>query len=317
MPAAPPSPPPQVLCLDEATSALDTQSERVVQEALDRMVVGRTTVVVAHRLSTIQHADSIAVVREGQVVEQGTHEELTANPVGVYTALVRLQMQHEEEQTVEGELDAELVEKQAKDGDVSSVEEEENSIETDSAQNRHSEEKEEARKAAASPPAPSSATLVGHSRAPNSKDAAAPGSGIIATIVGRLSREHSAPGSGGSGVVGGTTPTSAAAFNVSGGAPAHEVRISVEKDAKDRRSSVEKHGKAGAGAGAVVVVDEVHGTTVAVADAAAAGGGGADGKAKEVNVPMSRLISYNKPEWPYAVCGVVASAANGVVQPGG
>ncbi len=108
MPAGPPSPYLQVLCLDEATSALDTQSERVVQEALDRMVVGRTTVVVAHRLSTIQHADSIAVVREGQVVEQGTHEELTANPVGVYTALVRLQMQHEEEQEhVEGELDAE------------------------------------------------------------------------------------------------------------------------------------------------------------------------------------------------------------------
>lgn len=65
-----------MLLLDEATSALDTHSERVVQAALDRMVVGRTTVVVAHRLSTIQHAHAIAVVQAGQVVEVGTHDEL-------------------------------------------------------------------------------------------------------------------------------------------------------------------------------------------------------------------------------------------------
>jgi ATP-binding cassette subfamily B (MDR/TAP) protein 1 len=82
-----------VLLLDEATSALDTQSERIVQEALDRMVVGRTTVVVAHRLSTIKGADVIAVVRAGEVVEQGSHDALIGDPLGAYSTLVRLQMQ--------------------------------------------------------------------------------------------------------------------------------------------------------------------------------------------------------------------------------
>jgi hypothetical protein len=64
-----------------------------VQEALDRLVVGRTTLVVAHRLSTIKNADVIAVVRAGEVVEQGSHEELIADPLGAYTTLVKLQMQ--------------------------------------------------------------------------------------------------------------------------------------------------------------------------------------------------------------------------------
>ena len=72
----------QIMLLDEATSALDSESERIVQDALDRMVVGRTTVVVAHRLSTIKGADVIAVVRQGELVEQGTHEELLKDPVG-------------------------------------------------------------------------------------------------------------------------------------------------------------------------------------------------------------------------------------------
>jgi ATP-binding cassette subfamily B (MDR/TAP) protein 1 len=71
-----------VLLLDEATSALDAESERIVQDALDRLVVGRTTVVVAHRLSTIQGADTIAVVRAGQLVEQGTHAQLLQDPQG-------------------------------------------------------------------------------------------------------------------------------------------------------------------------------------------------------------------------------------------
>jgi hypothetical protein len=89
---------PQILLLDEATSALDTASERLVQSALDRMVLGRTTVVVAHRLSTIKNADIIAVVGGGEVVERGTHEQLLANPAGAYTNLVKLQMQtHREE----------------------------------------------------------------------------------------------------------------------------------------------------------------------------------------------------------------------------
>jgi len=67
---------PAVLLLDEATSALDTQSERVVQEAIDAASEGRTTIAVAHRLSTIRHYDRIFVFDSGRVVEDGTHEEL-------------------------------------------------------------------------------------------------------------------------------------------------------------------------------------------------------------------------------------------------
>ncbi|KAL5551013.1 hypothetical protein UlMin_001189 [Ulmus minor] len=82
---------PSILLLDEATSALDAESEKSVQEALDRVMVGRTTVVVAHRLSTIRNADTIAVVQEGKIVETGCHEELISNPNSVYASLVHLQ----------------------------------------------------------------------------------------------------------------------------------------------------------------------------------------------------------------------------------
>ncbi|GIL45935.1 hypothetical protein Vafri_3054 [Volvox africanus] len=84
---------PKVMLLDEATSALDTRSEAIVQAALDRLVVGRTTVVVAHRLSTIKDADAIAVVQGGRVVELGTHEQLLKDDTGAYSILVKLQMQ--------------------------------------------------------------------------------------------------------------------------------------------------------------------------------------------------------------------------------
>lgn len=69
---------PRLLLLDEATSALDTQSERVVQKALDEAASSRTTIAVAHRLSTIRHASVIFVVANGRITEQGTHEELQA-----------------------------------------------------------------------------------------------------------------------------------------------------------------------------------------------------------------------------------------------
>ncbi|PON33800.1 ABC transporter [Parasponia andersonii] len=82
---------PRILLLDEATSALDTESERIVQEALERVMANRTTVVVAHRLTTIRNAEIIAVVHQGQIVEQGTHTELISNPEGAYSQLVRLQ----------------------------------------------------------------------------------------------------------------------------------------------------------------------------------------------------------------------------------
>lgn len=81
---------PSILLLDEATSALDAESERVVQEALDRVMLGRTAVVVAHRLSTIQGADIIAVVKNGVIAEQGRHEVLMDIPDGAYASLVAL-----------------------------------------------------------------------------------------------------------------------------------------------------------------------------------------------------------------------------------
>ncbi|KAL5728468.1 ABC-type xenobiotic transporter [Ranunculus cassubicifolius] len=82
---------PSILLLDEATSALDAESERSVQKALDRVMVGQTTVVVAHRLSTVRHVDMIAVVQDGKIVESGNHDELISNPNGIYAALVKVQ----------------------------------------------------------------------------------------------------------------------------------------------------------------------------------------------------------------------------------
>jgi subfamily B ATP-binding cassette protein MsbA len=79
-----------ILVLDEATSALDNQSEKLVQEALDRLMENRTTVVIAHRLSTIQHADKIVVMEFGKIVEVGKHDELLAKQ-GVYSNLYNIQ----------------------------------------------------------------------------------------------------------------------------------------------------------------------------------------------------------------------------------
>ncbi len=81
---------PAVLILDEATSALDTESERLVQEALEALMKGRTTIVIAHRLSTIVNADRICVLHRGKIVESGTHDELIALG-GHYKRLVDMQ----------------------------------------------------------------------------------------------------------------------------------------------------------------------------------------------------------------------------------
>ncbi|CAA0843269.1 ABC transporter B family member 2 [Striga hermonthica] len=86
---------PSILLLDEATSALDVESERVVQQALDRLMKNRTTVVVAHRLSTIKNADQISVLQDGKIIEQGTHSTLSVNKKGAYYKLINLQRQQQ------------------------------------------------------------------------------------------------------------------------------------------------------------------------------------------------------------------------------
>ena len=82
---------PPILILDEATSALDTGSERLVQEAIDRLLAGRTVFVIAHRLSTVVHADQILVFDRGEIIERGTHTELLAR-CGTYHRLHADQM---------------------------------------------------------------------------------------------------------------------------------------------------------------------------------------------------------------------------------
>ncbi|XP_062084186.1 ABC transporter B family member 4-like [Humulus lupulus] len=82
---------PRILLLDEATSALDVESEKIVQEALDQIMLNRTTVIVAHRLSTIKNADQIAVIHQGKIIEKGLHSELIMDPNGAYSHLIRLQ----------------------------------------------------------------------------------------------------------------------------------------------------------------------------------------------------------------------------------
>ena len=78
------------MILDEATSALDTESERLVQDALENMMKNRTSIVIAHRLSTIQNADLIVVMQKGEIVEQGNHSELLGKN-GAYKRLVEMQ----------------------------------------------------------------------------------------------------------------------------------------------------------------------------------------------------------------------------------
>ncbi|MBQ5745980.1 MAG: ABC transporter ATP-binding protein [Selenomonadales bacterium] len=88
---------PQILILDEATSALDTESEKIVQEALDKLLVGRTSFVIAHRLSTIVRADVIIVMERGVIVERGTHEELLEKG-GIYSKLHQMQQRDKQEE---------------------------------------------------------------------------------------------------------------------------------------------------------------------------------------------------------------------------
>jgi ATP-binding cassette subfamily B protein len=84
---------PRILILDEATSSVDTETEKQIQQALDRLVEGRTTFAIAHRLSTLVAADRLVVLENGKVVEQGLHSELLMNETGVYAKLHKTQME--------------------------------------------------------------------------------------------------------------------------------------------------------------------------------------------------------------------------------
>ena len=97
---------PKILILDEATSALDTESEKIVQDALDKLMVGRTSFVIAHRLSTIKNADQILVLNDGVIAERGTHDELMAKG-GLYYDLYTMSAK-----VAEAEEDAEDEEKE-------------------------------------------------------------------------------------------------------------------------------------------------------------------------------------------------------------
>jgi ABC-type multidrug transport system fused ATPase/permease subunit len=87
---------PDILILDEATSALDSESEEKVQIALNKLMKNRTSVVIAHRLSTIRNADQIMVLKHGQIIEQGNHQELIKLPNGIYKTMVDRQMEPNE-----------------------------------------------------------------------------------------------------------------------------------------------------------------------------------------------------------------------------
>ena len=84
---------PEILLLDEATSALDAESEHLVQQALDALMVNRTTLIIAHRLSTVRDADMVLVMDHGKIIERGTHDALVEKDDGVYRYLVQRQLQ--------------------------------------------------------------------------------------------------------------------------------------------------------------------------------------------------------------------------------
>ena len=93
---------PRILILDEATASIDTESEAIIQEALHKLLKGRTALVIAHRLSTIRNADRIVALENGKIVEQGTHDQLVANK-GLYSRLLSYSDTDEESQSADGQ----------------------------------------------------------------------------------------------------------------------------------------------------------------------------------------------------------------------
>ena len=94
---------PTVLILDEATSSVDTETETLIQEALDRLTTNRTTIAIAHRLSTLRKADRLIILEKGDVIEEGTHEELAATDGGVYAKLLNMQRESQSVMGLAGE----------------------------------------------------------------------------------------------------------------------------------------------------------------------------------------------------------------------
>ena len=82
---------PVVLILDEATSSVDTETEKLIQRALDQLTANRTTIAIAHRLSTLRKADRLAILERGDLIEEGTHEQLANKEGGLYAKLLRMQ----------------------------------------------------------------------------------------------------------------------------------------------------------------------------------------------------------------------------------
>ena len=94
---------PNILILDEATSSVDTRTERLIQKAFEQLLKGRTSFVIAHRLSTIRNADLVMMLRDGEIIERGTHNELLAKK-GAYYDLYMSQFRREEEPATNGKV---------------------------------------------------------------------------------------------------------------------------------------------------------------------------------------------------------------------
>ncbi|KAF8060513.1 ABCB6 [Scenedesmus sp. PABB004] len=298
---------PKILLLDEATSALDSESEAIVQDALDRMVVGRTTIVVAHRLSTVQGADAIVVMAGGRVVERGTHAELLADPLGAYTNLVKLQMQQAE---AADEVEAEVAEVLASDGCP---------VSRDSldrvASRRRSLEVARRTSSGAQPSAHASTHSLEEALAAEQAEVAkrcgttsAAGAGAGAWAAGRAAAS-----------LGGRPGARRAPRRTARSASRDAVQVVVEG------APAPPHGAAPAAAFATEGAAAATAPTARRAGWLARCGGKAaaakDGKDEAppaepaVNVPFSRLFALNRPELGYLLLGTVASAVVGAVQP--
>eukprot|EP00879_Flechtneria_rotunda_P003779 GHRR01004019.1.p1 GENE.GHRR01004019.1~~GHRR01004019.1.p1 ORF type:complete len:1293 (+),score=472.26 GHRR01004019.1:779-4657(+) len=275
---------PKILLLDEATSALDSESEAIVQDALDRMVVGRTTVVIAHRLSTIQNADVIVVMQQGVMVEQGSHEELLANPTGAYTNLVKLQMQQQQQSEAQ---EAEVAEVVASDGRPLSR----SSIER--VMSRHS--------------SAGAGELPGQQRSKLSLDEALEAE--RAAVANRVSKDlqivvqqpQTSPEVAIQPPKEGASTIDIAAFNMAEGTAGGAVGAAA---ASTRKRGWFKGRRL-----------PTKGTVVDGGKTASTGEEKAKEKAPEIHVPFSRLLALNKPEWPYLVLGSISSAVVGGIQP--